>query len=99
MGLNQDPPCATYAACVVRGPCHTARLPEMSCTNTATTASTSSRWMNPPSVYELTTPNSHSSNNTTKSVHSMCHSHIGRTLTRREEQRGGTADHAVRTSR
>ena len=52
--------------------------------------------MNPPSVYELTTPDSHSSNNTTKSVHNMVILTSAETLTRREEQRGGTADHAVR---
>src|SRR5262245_44320671 len=59
------------AATLLEGPCQTARLPVMSCTSTATTASTSNRWMKPPRVYELTTPNSHSSNNTTKSVHNM----------------------------
>jgi hypothetical protein len=53
--------------------------------------------MNPPSVYELTTPNSHSTNNTTKSVQSMVILTSVELWRAREEQRDGTADHPVRT--
>lgn len=40
--------------------------------NTTAMAMTSSRWMNPPSVVEVTTPSTHRINNTTKMVHSIC---------------------------
>lgn len=40
--------------------------------NTTAMAMTSSRWMNPPSVVEVTTPNTHRINSTTKMVHNIC---------------------------
>src|SRR5215831_10692480 len=38
---------------------------------TTASASTSSRWMNPPIVYELTIPRTHSTSRITKIVHNM----------------------------
>jgi hypothetical protein len=40
-------------------------------TRTAMIANTNKMWINPPSVYELTKPSSHKTNNTTATVQSM----------------------------
>src|SRR5262245_9065436 len=49
----------------------TTRLPESNRTTNNTIASTSSTWMNPPRVYELTTPISHKTTSTASRVSNM----------------------------